>query len=126
MGVPSTRLQTEKVKDERALLCALQICLALLQDPNYADDEVRIMFAWQRTEYVYANIYFHSLQHGSCIECVHACECVRVCLSVLQDSIGQLLSLVLRIHETHAVALPTVAHTASSTVRQVRLLPAIQ
>lgn len=38
---------------------------------------------------------------------------------VLQVGIGQLLSLVLRIHESHAVALPTVAHTASSTVRQV-------
>ncbi len=37
-----------------------------------------------------------------------------------QHGIGQLLSLVLRIHELHAVNLPTVAHTASSTIRQVR------
>jgi hypothetical protein len=28
------------VRDERALLSALQICLAMLQDPTHADDEV--------------------------------------------------------------------------------------
>jgi hypothetical protein len=40
-------------------------------------------------------------------------------LPAAQVGIGQLLSLVLRIHETHGVAFPTVAHTAASTVRQV-------
>lgn len=40
-GTPATtHTQVEKTRDERALLSALQICLALLQDPSYADDEV--------------------------------------------------------------------------------------